>query len=138
MFSESRNGSHLQNYHNVCVMIVPIKVKIILWWARQCRLFRVAGCLSTRHSSLPEGQSFRQGHNKVGVVELFVQFHICPNVKEREWLTEDKLKAVMTHKKRKYAISFLLPILHLGVVAQINGMSAKNTCYLSIIVAVLQ
>ena len=28
----------------------------------------------------------------------FAQFHISPNVKEREYLTEDELKAVMTHE----------------------------------------
>ena len=28
----------------------------------------------------------------------FAQFHISPNVKEREFLTEDELKAVMTHE----------------------------------------
>lgn len=28
----------------------------------------------------------------------FAQFHISPNVKEREYLTEDELKALMTHE----------------------------------------
>ena len=37
----------------------------------------------------------------------FAQFHISPNVKEREFLTEDELKAVMTHEFTDPKLSYI-------------------------------
>ena len=39
----------------------------------------------------------------------FAQFHISPNVKEREYLTEDELKALMTHEFGDVKLSYLYP-----------------------------
>ena len=39
----------------------------------------------------------------------FAQFHISPNVKEREYLTEDELKALMTHEFGDWKIQCKLP-----------------------------
>lgn len=40
----------------------------------------------------------------------FVQFHISPNVKEREYLTEDELKALMTHEFNDAKLSYIRDI----------------------------
>lgn len=37
----------------------------------------------------------------------FAQFHISPNVKEREYLTEDELKALMTHEFGDAKLSYI-------------------------------
>ena len=37
----------------------------------------------------------------------FAQFHVSPNCKEREYLTEDELKAVMTHKFEDANLAFV-------------------------------
>ena len=50
----------------------------------------------------------------------FVQFHISPNVKEREFLTEDELKAVMTHD---FTDSKLAYIRDLFVFASFTALS---------------
>ena len=40
----------------------------------------------------------------------FAQFHISPNCKEREYLTEDELKQVMTHKFEDAELAFIRDI----------------------------
>ena len=50
----------------------------------------------------------------------FAQFHISPNVKEREFLTEDELKAVMTHD---FTDSKLAYIRDLYVFASFTALS---------------
>ena len=40
----------------------------------------------------------------------FAQFHISPNVKEREYLTEDELKALMTHEFGDVKLSYIRDI----------------------------
>ncbi len=40
----------------------------------------------------------------------FAQFHISPNVKEREYLTEDELKALMTHEFGDAKLSYIRDI----------------------------
>lgn len=50
----------------------------------------------------------------------FAQFHISPNVKEREFLTEDELKAVMTHE---FTDSKLADIRDLFVFASFTALS---------------
>lgn len=50
----------------------------------------------------------------------FAQFHISPNVKEREYLTEDELKAVMTHE---FADSKLASIRDIFVFASFTALS---------------
>ena len=40
----------------------------------------------------------------------FAQFHISPNCKEREFLTEDELKQVMTHKFEDADLAFVRDI----------------------------
>ena len=50
----------------------------------------------------------------------FAQFHISPNVKEREFLTEDELKAVMTHE---FADPKLAYIRDLFVFASFTALS---------------
>lgn len=50
----------------------------------------------------------------------FIQFHISPNVKEREYLTEDELKAVMTHE---FADSKLAYIRDIFVFASFTALS---------------
>ena len=50
----------------------------------------------------------------------FAQFHISPNVKEREYLTEDELKAVMTHE---FADSKLVYIRDIFVFASFTALS---------------
>ena len=50
----------------------------------------------------------------------FAQFHISPNVKEREYLTEDELKAVMTHE---FANKKLAYIRDLFVFASFTALS---------------
>ena len=40
----------------------------------------------------------------------FAQFHISPNVKEREYLTEDELKALMTHEFGDTKLSYIRDI----------------------------
>ena len=50
----------------------------------------------------------------------FAQFHISPNVKEREFLTEDELKAVMTHD---FTDSKLAYIRDLFVFASFTALS---------------
>ncbi len=50
----------------------------------------------------------------------FAQFHISPNVKEREFLTEDELKAVMTHE---FTDSKLAYIRDLFVFASFTALS---------------
>jgi len=40
----------------------------------------------------------------------FAQFHISPNVKEREYLTEDELKALMTHELGDAKLSYIRDI----------------------------
>ena len=50
----------------------------------------------------------------------FAQFHISPNVKEREFLTEDELKAVMTHE---FANPKLAYIRDLFVFASFTALS---------------
>ena len=50
----------------------------------------------------------------------FAQFHISPNVKEREYLTEDELKAVMTHE---FADSKLAYIRDIFVFASFTALS---------------
>ena len=40
----------------------------------------------------------------------FIQFHISPNVKEREYLTEDELKAVMTHEFADSKLAYIRDI----------------------------
>ncbi len=40
----------------------------------------------------------------------FAQFHISPNVKEREYLTEDELKAVMTHEFADSKLAYIRDI----------------------------
>ena len=50
----------------------------------------------------------------------FVQFHLSPNVKEREFLTEDELKAVMTHD---FTDSKLAYIRDLFVFASFTALS---------------
>mgnify|MGYP000431410435 FL=1 len=50
----------------------------------------------------------------------FAQFHISPNVKEREYLTEDELKSVMTHE---FADSKLAYIRDIFVFASFTALS---------------
>ena len=50
----------------------------------------------------------------------FIQFHISPNVKEREYLTEDELKAVMTHE---FADSKLAYIRDIFIFASFTALS---------------
>ena len=50
----------------------------------------------------------------------FIQFHVSPNVKEREYLTEDELKAVMTHE---FADSKLAYIRDIFIFASFTALS---------------
>ena len=55
--------------------------------------------------------------------KTFAQFHISPNVMEREFLTEDELKAVMTHE---FADSKLAYIRDIFVFASFTALSAYS------------
>lgn len=50
----------------------------------------------------------------------FIQFHIRPNVKERDYLMEDELKSVMTHD---FADSKLAYIRDIFVFASFTALS---------------
>ena len=48
--------------------------------------------------------------SRVVARNLFAQFHISPNVKEREYLTEDELKALMMHEFGDAKLSYIRDI----------------------------
>lgn len=67
-----------------------------------------------------KGVVMRAHYNGLMPRNPFVQFHISPNVKEREFLTEDELKAVMTHD---FTDSKLVYIRDLFVFASFTALS---------------
>ena len=67
-----------------------------------------------------KGVVMRAHYNGLMPRNPFVQFHISPNVKEREFLTEDELKAVMTHD---FTDSKLAYIRDLFVFASFTALS---------------
>ena len=67
-----------------------------------------------------KGVVMRAHYNGLMPRNPFAQFHISPNVKEREFLTEDELKAVMTHE---FTDSKLAYIRDLFVFASFTALS---------------
>lgn len=67
-----------------------------------------------------KGVVMRAHYNGLMPRNPFAQFHISPNVKEREFLTEDELKAVMTHD---FTDSKLAYIRDLFVLASFTALS---------------
>lgn len=67
-----------------------------------------------------KGVVMRAHYNGLMPRNPFAQFHISPNVKEREFLTEDELKAVMTHD---FTDSKLAYIRDLYVFASFTALS---------------
>ena len=67
-----------------------------------------------------KGVVMRAHYNGLMPRNPFAQFHISPNVKEREFLTEDELKAVMT---REFTDSKLAYIRDLFVFASFTALS---------------
>lgn len=67
-----------------------------------------------------KGVVMRAHYNGLIPRNPFAQFHISPNVKEREYLTEDELKAVMTHE---FADNKLAYIRDLFVFASFTALS---------------
>ena len=67
-----------------------------------------------------KGVVMRAHYNGLMPRNPFAQFHISPNVKEREFLTEDELKAVMTHD---FTDSKLAYIRDLFVFASFTALS---------------
>ncbi len=56
----------------------------------------------------------------------FAQFHISPNCKEREFLTEDELKAVMTHKFEDDNLAFVRDIFVFVCFTALSFIDVKN------------
>lgn len=54
-----------------------------------------------------KGIVMRAHYNGLMPRNPFAQFHISPNVKEREFLTEDELKAVMTHEFEDSKLAYI-------------------------------
>lgn len=67
-----------------------------------------------------KGVVMRAHYNGLMPRNPFAQFHISPNVKEREFLTENELKAVMTHE---FTDSKLAYIRDLFVFASFTALS---------------
>ena len=61
----------------------------------------------------------------------FAQFHISPNVKEREFLTEDELKAVMTHEFADPKLAYVPKVLYKAECwrTKPNTFHNKTNCY---------
>lgn len=70
-----------------------------------------------------KGVVMRAHFNRLIPRNPFAQFHISPNVKEREYLTEDELKAVMIHE---FADSKLAYIRDIFVFASFTALSFVN------------
>ena len=59
------------------------------------------------HCMWLKGVVMRAHYNGLIPRNPFVQFHISPNVKEREFLTENELKAVMTHEFEDSKLAYI-------------------------------
>ena len=56
----------------------------------------------------------------------FAQFHISPNCKEREFLTEDELKAVVTHEFEDNNLAFVRDIFVFVCFTALSFIDVKN------------
>ena len=56
----------------------------------------------------------------------FAQFHISPNVKEREFLTEDELKAVMTHEFSDPKLAYIRDLFVFASFGRLKELEADN------------
>ena len=56
----------------------------------------------------------------------FAQFHISPNCKEREFLTEDELKAVVTHEFENDNMAFVRDIFVFVCFTALSFIDVKN------------
>jgi hypothetical protein len=56
----------------------------------------------------------------------FAQFHISPNCKEREFLTEDELKAVVTHEFEDDDLAFVRDIFVFVCFTALSFIDVKN------------
>ena len=54
-----------------------------------------------------KGVVMRAHYNGLIPRNPFAQFHISPNVKEREYLTEDEIKVIMTHEFENPSLAFV-------------------------------
>ena len=63
----------------------------------------------------------------------FAQFHISPNVKEREYLTEDELKALMTHEFGDAKLSYIRDIFVFASFTALSFVDIKELTYDNIV-----
>lgn len=54
-----------------------------------------------------KGVVMRAHYNGLIPKKPFAQFHINPNVKEREYLTEDEIKTIMSHEFKSSTLSLV-------------------------------
>jgi len=62
-----------------------------------------------------KGSKMRAHYNGLIPRNPFAQFHISPNVKEREYLTEDGIKKIMAHKFDNHTLALARNLLILPV-----------------------
>lgn len=63
----------------------------------------------------------------------FAQFHISPNVKEREYLTEDELKVLMTHEFGDAKLSYIRDIFVFASFTALSFVDIKELTYDNIV-----
>ena len=63
----------------------------------------------------------------------FAQFHISPNVKEREYLTEDELKALMAHEFGDAKLSYIRDIFVFASFTALSFVDIKELTYDNIV-----
>lgn len=56
----------------------------------------------------------------------FAQFHICPNIKEREYLTEEELKTLMTHEFADAKLSYIRDIFAFASFTALSFVDVKE------------
>lgn len=63
----------------------------------------------------------------------FAQFHISPNVKEREYLTEDELKMVMTHEFTDSKLAYIRDIFVFASFTALSFVDIQDLTYNDIV-----
>ena len=59
----------------------------------------------------------------------FAQFHISPNVKEREFLTKDELKAVITHESAALKLAYIRDLFVFASFTVLSFIDIKELTY---------
>lgn len=76
-----------------------------------------------------KGVVMRAHYNGLIPRNPFAQFHISPNVKEREYLTEDELKAVMIHELADSKLAYIRDIFVFASFTALSFVDIQELTY---------